>query len=245
MKQSLSWAPLMRLGTAALLLITLGSGIYGHAGGARMGLSLFDNYITEYLQRAPHWPWLVVASFSLALLLMALALAFLSQTRASLCRNLGCLLLAACAMSIFFVAYGPVRKVDQPPAPAHAWWTPAWWFTSQRAHTAYETGMADAYRDVHYRATRLTVVTGVAAILLMGISGCCQPENRRFGKMSLWLGVTMGVLFLMGDRLMDWRGLWQRLGFGLMYVWFWLAFVHAARDRHINNLAGPALPEKE
>lgn len=148
---------LIDAGLVLCLLAILGTLIYGHMGGVESGLSLMDSYITEYMKKAPHWPWLIMTSFAFALLLFLLALAFLRQSGGNVLVLVGSLLLAATAMGNFFVAYAPMRRVEQPPPPAHEWWTPTWWFTSQTSHADYEHGMADAYSDVHYRAIRLVV----------------------------------------------------------------------------------------
>jgi hypothetical protein len=215
---------------AASLVVTLAAAVYGHIGGGASGLSLTDSYVTEYIKQAPHWPWLVVASFSLALLLSLLACAFLMRARRSALIVSGCLLLAATSMANFFAAYAPVRRVEQPPPLRHQWWTPAWWYTSRTSHTPYEHGLADAYSDVHYRATRLVVVSSVSAILLLGAGFLGQPATRAFAWWSLAAAVVMGAFFFMGDRLDAKRGLWQRLGFTLLYAWLWLAH-HTCRAR--------------
>lgn len=209
-------------GIAACLVVTLGALIYGHWDAGGSGLSLTDSYITEYMKQAPHWPWLVVASFAFALLLFLLALAFLRQSGGNTLILIGGLLLAATAMANFFVAYAPMRRVEQPPL-TQEWWTPTWWFTSQTSHTPYEHGMADAYSDVHYRAIRLVVTFGVAAMAVLAGGSLRQEERRWFGWWTLGAAGVMSVLFLLGDHWDVQRGLWQRLGFSVMYVWLWSA----------------------
>ena len=210
---------LLNASIAVCLIVTLGSLIYGHVGGEACGLSLTDSYITEYMKMAPHWPWLIVASFSFALLLSLLAFAFLLRAGKSPLIMLGCLLLAASSMGTFFVAYTPMRRMEQPPPPPHEWWTPTWWFTSQTSRTPYEHGMADAYSDVHYRATRLVVATEVTAIFLLAVGIFRLPEHRTFAWFTLAAGLAMTILFQMGDHLEARRGLWQRLGFAIMFGW--------------------------
>lgn len=207
----------------ACLVAMLAALVYGHVGGESCGLNLVDSYITEYLKMAPHWPWLVVASFLFALVLFLLAVSFLAVTNRSPWITLGCLLLAATSMANFFAAYAPVRRVEQPPPPGQAWWAPSWWFTSSTARTPYEYGMADAYSDVHYRATRLVVATGVAGILSLALGLIREPECRSFGRFSIAAVLGMSVLFWMGDQLAAKHGLWQRLGFTIMYGWLWAA----------------------
>jgi|GEM_PF-2159531 len=219
-------ASLPRLLDAAIafwLIITLATLLYGHAGGGRFGLSLTDSYITEYIKQAPHWPWLVVSAFSFAVLLSLLAVAFLLRTGKSSFITVGCLLLTATSMANFFAAFAPVRRVEQPPPLRHEWWTPTWWFTSRTSRTPYEHGLADAYADVHYRATRLVVVCGVGAVLALALGFFGQPGGRNFAWLSLAAGLGMAVFFLMGDHLETHRGLWQRLGFAIMYGWMWAA----------------------
>lgn len=215
---------LIDAGIVLCLLVILGTLIYGHMGGEESGLSLMDSYITEYMKKAPHWPWLIVASFAFALLLFLLALAFLRQSGGNVLVLVGSLLLAATAMGNFFVAYAPMRRVEQPPPPAHEWWTPTWWFTSQTSHTDYEHGMADAYDDVHYRAIRLVVSFGIAGIFAIAAGSLPCPEWRSFGWWTLGAAGLMSILFLMGDHWDFRRGLWQRLGFILMYGWLWSAW---------------------
>lgn len=235
-------ARLPRILDAAILaglVVTLAALVYGHWDGPSVGLSLTGSYVTEYIKRAPHWPWLVVSCFSLAVLLQLLAFAFLLHAARSSLIMLGCLCLAATSMANFFAAYAPVRRVEQPPPPRHEWWTPAWWFTAQTSRTEYEHGMADAYADVHYRATRLVVVMAVSGVLLLGAGHLGRPGGRGFGAWSLAAGLLMSVFFLMGDRLEDRRGLWQRIGFVLLYTWLWHAR-HACRPRP--GPAGPVSP---
>ncbi|MDZ4403457.1 hypothetical protein [Prosthecobacter sp.] len=216
-------------GIVLCLLVILVALIYGHVGGAESGLSLMDSYITEYMKKAPHWPWLIVASFAFALLLFLLALAFLRQGGGRILIVAGCLLLAATAMGNFFVAYAPMRRVEQPPPPAHEWWTPTWWFTSQTSHTPYEHGMADAYADVHYRAIRLVVSMGLTGISFIAAGLFPSSLGRSFAWGTFGAVLAMSVLFLMGDHLEFRRGLWQRLGFVVMYGWLWSAWLHCRR----------------
>lgn len=205
------------------LWATVAAAGYGHWGGSSTGLSLVRSYVTEYIKQAPHWPWLVVAAFCFALLLQLVALGFLLRPTRSWLVRLGCLLLAASSMATFFAAYSPVRRVTQPPPPDHAWWTPSWWFTSRTAQSPYDHGLADAYSDVHYRATRLVVVTVVAGVLCLGLGQLADPQTRRFALQSIAAAIIMSLFFLMGDRLESHRGLWQRLGFTQLVVWLWLA----------------------
>lgn len=222
------------------LVVTLATAVYGHWDGGSVGLSLSGSYVTEYIKRAPHWPWLVVSCFSLALLLSLLAFAFLLHASRSSFIVIGCLFLAATSMANFFAAYAPVRRVEQPPPPRHQWWTPSWWFTSRTSRTPYDHGLADAYSDVHYRATRLVVVAVVTGVLLLGAGHLGQPGGRVFGLWSLAAGLGMSVFFLMGDRLEVRRGLWQRIGFALLYAWLWHAR-YACRPR-LNTAASTESP---
>jgi hypothetical protein len=208
----------------AMLIATMAALVYGHLGGGTQGLSLTKHYVTDYMKAAPHWPWLIVASFCFAILLSALALAFLMHGRRSWFTAGGCLLLTSAAMANFFVAYSPVRAIEQPPPPKHEWWTPTWWFTSKSARTEYERGQAEAYADVHYRATRLAIVAGVIGMVMLSAGALRSAETRAFGRWSLAAGVLMAALFLAGDRVPVHHGLWQRLGFVVMYVWLWGAY---------------------
>ncbi|MBE7497061.1 MAG: DUF998 domain-containing protein [Verrucomicrobiaceae bacterium] len=229
---------LLDSGIALCLLVVLGTLFYGHVGGAESGLSLMDSYITEYMKKAPHWPWLIVASFAFALLLFLLALAFLRQSGGNVLVLAGSLLLAATAMGNFFVAYAPMRRVEQPPPAMHEWWTPTWWFTSKTSHTDYEHGMADAYSDVHYRAIRLVVSFGVAGIFSIAAAGLRDAGWRSFGRWTLAAAAMMSVLFLMGDHWDFRRGLWQRLGFAIMYVWLWGAWAVCRAPRKFSSANG-------
>ncbi|WP_395739856.1 DUF998 domain-containing protein [Prosthecobacter sp.] len=214
---------LIDLAIVICLFITLGALIYGHVGGESVGLSLTDSYVTEYMKKAPHWPWLIVASFAFAMLLFLLALAFLRQSEGNMLTLIGSLLLAATAMGEFFVAYAPMRRVEQPPPPAHEWWTPTWWFTSSTSRTPYEHGMADAYADVHYRAIRLVITTGLTGIFCIATAAAATPRHRPFGRRTLAAVLAMAVLFWTGDHATQHHGTWQRLGFATMYAWLWYA----------------------
>ena len=209
------------LSASMLLCLAVGiaSLVYGHVDAAARGLHPWENYLTEYMKAAPHWPWLVVACFAFALLLMLLAVALLWRSRPSLGAVLGCLLLAASSMGMFFIAYAPMRRMEQPPAPSHQWWTPTWWFTSHTARTPYEDGMADAYEDVHYRATRLVVTCGVLAMLCLSLGMRRETKGSMFSTLTLVCGVGVGLLFFAADQSTVLHGLWQRLGFGLLVVW--------------------------
>ena len=223
---------------ALLLVITLGSVCYGHMGGSEQGLSLTGSYVTEYVKSAPHWPWLVVSCFSFAVLLSLLAFGFLlrQQPPAPL-TTLGCMLISAASMGVFFVAYAPVRRVEQPPPEPLSWWTPQWWFTSHTARSPYENGMADAYSDVHYHAITLVLTTGLTGMLLLGAGHRFIPGKRRFARFTMAASVLMAVLFLLGDHLASNHGLWQRLGFAVMYLWLWSA------QRQLTVQPGVTLPQ--
>lgn len=217
-------AGLLDAGCLLSLLLVLATLVYGHAGGEEAGLSLTESYLTEYMKKAPHWPWLIVSSFTFALLLFLLAAAFLQLGGGGWLLQAGSLMLAASAMGTFFIAYAPVRRVEQPPPPRHEWWTPSWWFMSRTAQTDYEHGMADAYADVHYRATRLVVSFGVAGMAAIGAAGLRRPGWRRFGRVTLALAAAASALFWLGDRSGFQHGLWQRLGLASMYAWLWCAW---------------------
>ncbi|MGV3662179.1 MAG: hypothetical protein ACO1TE_18480 [Prosthecobacter sp.] len=222
---------LLDTGIGVCLIITLAAQVYGHMDASACGLSLRDSYITEYMKMAPHWPWLILAAFAFAMLLFLLAMAWLRHAEGRPLLAAGCLLLSATAMANFFVAYAPMRSVEQPPPPAHAWWTPAWWFTSHAARNDYEQGMAAAYSDVHYRAIRLVVASGMAGMFCLG-TGCVGVPRWRFFVIATWAGVPlMSVLFLLTDHVPHFHGLWQRLGFALMYAWLWTAWLHCRSSR--------------
>ncbi|WP_395744599.1 DUF998 domain-containing protein [Prosthecobacter sp.] len=234
---------LIDAGIIISLFVTLGALVYGHAGGEAGGLSLTDSYVSEYMRKAPHWPWLIVASFAFASLLFLLALAFLRQSEGNVLILVGSLLLATTAMANFFVAYGPMRRVEQPPPPAHEWWTPTWWFTSHTSHTPYEHGLADAYSDVHYRAIRLVVSLGLTGILCIAAGMAASLRWRLFGWGSIGAVLVMAVCFWTGDHVARHHGLWQRIGFAVMYAWLWSArqALACAKDhaRDHSSQAGP------
>lgn len=221
---------LIDTGMVICLIITLAAAIYGHSGAKESGLILTESYITEYMKQAPRWPWLTAATFSLAISLFWLAAAFLQASNPNLLTCTGSLLLAATAMAHFFVAYAPVRRVQQP-APIHEWWTPAWWFTSQTSRSEYEHGMADAYSDVHYHAIRLVVTFGIASVCSIAAAYWMKDRRRLFSHRSLAVAVLMSVFFLMGDQWNFHRGLWQRIGFALMYCWLWDAWLACRSTR--------------
>lgn len=208
---------------SALLVVLLFALVRGHSGSGAQELSLLHSYITEYQNSAPHWPWIVVASFLFAVILMLLAFGFLLGEDRSALAVLGCVMIGAAAMAMFFVSYAPMRRVEQPQVAGPAWWTPRWWFTSKTAQTAEERGMAEAYSDVHYHAVRLALVNGLAGITLLALGRMSRPGWRGFAWFTVLAAVVMAVLFLLGDQMARWHGLWQRLGFALMYGWLWAA----------------------
>lgn len=219
-------SPLLRLlGHAASLLLAMIAMalVYGHLGGGARGLSLLHSYITEYEASAPHWPWIVVASFFFAALLLLLAFGFLLRIERSAPAALGSVLLAAAAMAMFFVSHAPMRAVEQPKPPAHRWWTPRWWFTSQTSRTQAEHGMARAYADLHYHAIKLALINGLLGMTAIALAQWSTPGWRRWARFTMIAAFAMAGLFVAGDRLLHWHGLWQRLGFALMYVWLWTA----------------------
>lgn len=208
---------------SALLVLVMAALLYGHSGEDSQRLSLISSYISEYESFAPHWPWIIVSIFVFAVLLVLLAAGFLLRMEKSFLVSLACMLMAGAAMGLFFVAYTPVRRVEVPPAEPHAFWTPRWWFTSQTARTPHEEGMADAYSDVHYHAIRLVLITGLSGMLLLALDQLRRPGWKRFGWCTIVSCLMMATLFLMGEHLKGWHGLWQRLGFALMYAWLWSA----------------------
>ena len=204
----------------ACLLILGGSLWYGQTGA---GLSVAGSYVSDYLIAAPRWPWLVVACFCFAVVLMLLAFGFLLRAGKSPLVLLGCSLMAASSMGVFFMAYAPVRHAEQPPPAPHAFWTPEWWFTSRTAATPYEKGMADAYSDMHYHASRLALGMGVLSIVLLAAGLAATDGGKPFAKITLGLGVVMFGLFYMANHPTGTHGLWQRAGFAVLYAWLWLA----------------------
>ncbi len=53
---------LIATGIVACLLGTLGGLIYGHCDAGGSELCLTESYITGYMKKAPHWPWLSIQS---------------------------------------------------------------------------------------------------------------------------------------------------------------------------------------
>lgn len=208
---------------SALLVLAMAGLLYGHTGAEEQKLSLVTSYISEYESSAPHWPWIIVATFAFAILHILLAVGFLLRLEKSPLATLGCALIAASSMGLFFVAYTPVRRVEVPPAEPHAFWTPRWWFNVKTSRNPYEHGMADAYSDVHYHAIRLVLASGLSGMLLLGVGQLRLPGWRGFAWGSIGSAAVMAVLFMMGDQWHGWHGLWQRLGFSLMYLWLWAA----------------------
>lgn len=205
---------------ATCLLILAGALWYGQTGAS---LSVSNSYVSDYLIAAPRWPWLVVACFCFAVVLMLLAFGFLLRAESSPLVLLGCACMAASSMGVFFMAYAPVRHAEQPPAVPHAFWTPQWWFTSKTAATHYEKGMADAYSDMHYHASRLALGMGVLSILLLATGLAGTHDGRVFAKTTVIMGLVMFGLFYMANHPTGKHGLWQRAGFAVLYAWLWLA----------------------
>lgn len=207
---------------SGLLVVVLAALLYGHSGCDPEKLDPLRSYISEYGSSSPHWPWILLSVFAFAALLITLAIGFLLRMEPSTPASIGCMLLAAASMGLYFVAYTPVRRVEVPPAGLQAFWTPRW-FTPETARSPREDGMADAYSDVHVHAMRLVLVTGLSGMLLIAVGNLHTEKWRTFARVTIVASFFMGVLFLMGERLNTWRGLWQRLGFTLMYAWLWYA----------------------
>lgn len=206
-----------------LLLVLPVCLVLGHRDGSASGLSLLHSYVSEYESSAPHWPWIVVSILTFGVMLLVLAFGFLGRMRDVPLAMLGCVMLAASATPMFFVAYAPVRRVRQP-EPSHlSHWRPAYWFASRTALTPHDQGRADAYSDVHYQAIRLSLATGLLGIVVLAAGVLSLPDWRSFAVASITCAVAMAVLFAAGDRTPRFHGLWQRMGLALMYAWFWLA----------------------
>lgn len=205
---------------AGCLLLLIGALMYGQTGA---GLSLADSYVSDYLITAPRWPWLVVACFCFAVVLMLLAFGFLLRADSSPLVLLACAFMAASSMGVFFMAYAPVRHAKQPPPVPHAIWTPQWWFTSRTADTPYEKGMADAYSDMHYHASRLALGMGVLSVLLLAAGLWATGDGRAFAQATFFMGLVMFGLFFMANHPTGTHGLWQRAGFAVLYAWLWIA----------------------
>lgn len=220
---------------AVCLVVLMGALCYGQMGAA---LFVADSYVSDYLMSAPRWPWLVVACFCLAVVLMLLAFGFLLRANSSPLMLLACAFMAASSMGVFFMAYAPVRHAKQPPAVAHAFWTPQWWFTSRTADTPYEKGMADAYSDMHYHASRFALGMGELAILLLAAAHWPLGDGRRFAVTTLLMALVMFGLFVMANHPTGTHGLWQRGGFAVLYAWLWVA-----RSKVISSFAAPTLLE--
>lgn len=209
-------------GISFLLVGILATLVWGHVGGDSKGLSISHSYITEYGFAAPHWPWIVVAAFGLASVLFLLSVACLLLVEHSPCVIAGCALLAASSMALFFVSYAPIRRVDQTSTTTHSW-GPRWWFESRTSQTEYEDGMADAYSDVHYHAIRLFVINGLLGQALLAIGLSSNQKWKGFAAFTMTGVVCMAFLFVLCDNTKEWHGLWQRLGFALLYLWLWTA----------------------
>lgn len=214
------------------LLLLLGALCYGHTGAA---LPVAGSYVSDYLISAPRWPWLVVACFCFAVVLMLLAYGFLLRAGSSPLMLLACAFMAASSMGVYFMAYAPVRHAEQPPAVPHAFWTPQWWFTSKTAVTAHEKGLADAYSDMHYHASRLALGMGALAILLLAVAHWSAPDGRRFAATTFVMALGMLGFFVMANHPAGTHGLWQRAGFAMLYAWLWIA-----RKKVVSVAATPA-----
>lgn len=198
-----------------------------------MGLSVLDSYVTEYGFSAPHWPWIVIATFGFAAMLFLLVIRFLIQLRPTACLTIGCAFVSASSMALFFVSYAPMRRAEQPRQTASMKWTPHWWSEAKTARTPYDEGLADAYSDVHYHAIRLFTINALVGQVFLAAGLLASPRLKRFAAFTLAAAAVMSLLFILGDQTRELRGLWQRLGFLLMYVWIWAARLHAT-ESHVH-----------
>lgn len=211
-----------------LLVGVLGALLWGHVGGASMGLSLLHSYVTEYGFAAPHWPWIIIATFGFAAVLFLLVVRLMLQLEPTPCLTIGCALVAASSMALFFVSYAPMRRAEQPGKTLHVRWTPHWWSESRTARSAYDQGLADAYSDVHYHAIRLFTINALLGQVFLALGLLASPRLKGFAVFTLATAAVMSVFFILGDHGEELRGLWQRLGFLFMYVWIWAARFHVA-----------------
>jgi hypothetical protein len=221
-------SPLLRwVGWAvtAMLVTVMVALVIGHRAGAAAGLDLTHSYVSEYEAQGPHWPWIVLASLIFGALLVLLAFGFLMRVDRSAGATIGCLMLAAASMAMFFVSYAPVRRLQEARNEVHGWWSPRAWMETEAAHSSEMDAAADAFSGLHYRATELALVNGLVGIFVLAAGLLWRDQWRRFAMFTLAAAVLMAVLFIAGDHGGEWRGLWQRLGFALMYVWLWAARV--------------------
>ena len=212
-------------GIAVLLVGVLAALVTGHADSGPKNLDLFRHYISEYGNASPNWPWIMLATYLFAGLLMLLAAGFLLATDGSQVAGLGCLLLSASSMALYFVGYTPVHRVEVAPAASAALpWGPETWILQGDDRSLREQGMADAYDNVHIHAVRLVLLTCLGGFLLVALGALRLPAWRGFSRTTFPAAGLMAALFLLGeDESREWRGLWQRLGFLVMYVWLWFA----------------------
>ena len=85
--------------------------------------------------------------------------------------------------------------------------------------------MAQAYSDVHYHAITLALTNGCLGMIAVALSQWKRTAWHKFTRFTVIASFVMAGLFIAGDRLAHFHGLWQRLGFALMYAWLWAARV--------------------
>jgi hypothetical protein len=94
--------------------------------------------------------------------------------------------------------------------------------------------MADAYSDVHYRAIRLAITNSLLGQVLLAGGLLTADTRKRFAVFTFGGVLATGALFLLADQAGQWPGLWQRLGFVLMYAWLWCARLELGQVRRLS-----------
>lgn len=205
----------------ALLLALPAVVIYGHLGAP---LDISSHYVSDFLIAAPHWPWLVIGCFCFAIVLMLLAIGFLLRADGGPLVIIACALFAAASMALFFMAYAPVRHAKQAAIAPHAFWLPSWWLVSKTAESEYDKGMADAYSDLHYHASRLGLTTGLIAVILLAAGNAGQGAGgRRFAQRTALCASGLLVCGVLAFYPTGTHGLWQRIGLLILLIWLWIA----------------------
>jgi hypothetical protein len=234
-----------RLTGAALTLLLMAlpvTLVLGHRGGAARGLSLWHSYISEYESSAPHWPWIIVSIFICSAAMLVVAGGVIRRAGTRRLVVLGAMIIATSVTPSFFIAYAPVRTVEQP-LPRHlSPWAPGSWFLSQTARTPFEEGQASAYSVEHFQATRLAIVLGLAGVTVLALGLWSLNGWERFARVTLACAMLMSLLFEIGDQSAHWHGLWQRLGLGVLYAWLWTVRARLGRRsrRFQRHEASPA-----
>lgn len=204
---------------ASLLILALGSFIYGHLGSPH--LDPLTDYISNYAASASRWPWICAAIISFGLVLFALAYQ-INRVPTNRALAVASICFSVSATSMVFVACYPTARLKDHDIDRLSSDTRSDLELKESIREAYRKGWDKAYSDAHFDMISVSTVSLALGMALCGL-GLAKNGMWRRGSFLTYLTVLILIVLFATGRISTAHGLFQRLGFLGAWIWVFCA----------------------